>query len=242
MKKLKLNESQLNVFNKLKANTYYIDKYFSDALICENLEYSEFSIENLKEIKTFKSRLEFCKKYLKQIGAGSSRIVFELPDGSALKLAKNKKGLGQCAGEVDIIDEDNPLLARILDWDEIDGHVVFVIMERAKPASPSDFKRLLNINFNKVFSVAKEFSVDTAIRKKDYRNQHKYFIKYLYGYSKANNNRAFYDFVTYLEEYIIGNDIVLFGDVTRIVNWGVVGNQLVLIDYGLNDMVYNDHY
>lgn len=239
MKKLIITEQQSLI---LKRSIYTIESYFADDVIINENDFTNFSIEQLKEINTFKGRVEYCTKFLKRLGAGSTRIVYELPNGDALKLAKNKIGLAQCEAEVETFSEGNPILANVKDYDEIEHNVVFVIMERVKKASVKDFRRILNVNF-KVFNEAETYSIDTVHRKKDYRNQHEYFLKYLNGYAQAHKNEKFLEFVKNLYSYIMDNDIVMFGDVTRIVNWGITNNErLVLLDYGLNDQVYSTHY
>ena len=54
-----------------------------------------FDVEQFKELKTFRERLQYCKERLKKLGAGTGRIAYQIDDGTVLKLAKNAKGVAQ---------------------------------------------------------------------------------------------------------------------------------------------------
>lgn len=240
MNKLILTESQNKDFKEFKLNEF-MKSYFTENDDVNG--YDSFSIENLKNIKAFSGRIQYCGKFLKRIGTGSSRIVYELPDGSVLKLAKNKKGLAQCESEVDVSNNggSNEVLAKVIDFDEIDNYVVFVIMEKATKAKSSDFKNDIGVGFE-ILEKAEDYALKKARTSGKYRSQHHFFIEYLYSFAKATNNSRLNDFTTELENYIISFDITLFGDIVVIKNWGVINGNVKLIDYGLTDDVFRTHY
>src|ERR1700749_760360 len=67
-------------------------------------------VKNMSQLKTFTARLKYCKEHFQRLGAGSSRIVFLLPDGKVLKLAKNAKGLAQNNVESDYVLSASPVV------------------------------------------------------------------------------------------------------------------------------------
>ena len=74
----------------------YIRKLLREALELEEAVYPEsFDLETFKKIPTFKGRTQYVAERLPKLGAGSSRIVYKIDDGTVLKLAKNQKGLAQ---------------------------------------------------------------------------------------------------------------------------------------------------
>lgn len=61
-----------------------------------------FRIDTLRNLSSFKKRVDYCKQYLgNPIGNGSSRIVFQIDDETVLKLAKNRKCITQNELEYD---------------------------------------------------------------------------------------------------------------------------------------------
>lgn len=65
-----------------------------------------------------------------RIGAGSGRRVFDLGNGTVVKMAKNIRGIAQNAAESKIASNDgSPLFARVL-YASDDG--MFLIMEKAE--------------------------------------------------------------------------------------------------------------
>lgn len=79
--KIFINEKQEKILHK-----YFLKEAMSES----------FSFEELKAIKSFKGRYEYCLKTLGPTqGRGSSRVVFQLSDERVLKLALNEKGIAQ---------------------------------------------------------------------------------------------------------------------------------------------------
>ena len=84
--KLKLTESQ---FQKLTS------------LVSEMAYPATFDMSVFKSLNSFQSRIEYCASRLKRLGAGSSRIVYQIDDEKCLKLAKNQKGVAQNLAEIE---------------------------------------------------------------------------------------------------------------------------------------------
>lgn len=75
---------------------------------------------------------------------GSSRVAFALSGGTALKIAKNQKGLAQNQAEVQVFksNPDNIVTTKIYDHS---SDFKWVIAEIVKPLSVQDFEQLLHI-------------------------------------------------------------------------------------------------
>ena len=59
-----------------------------------------WDLNTFKKLNTFKSRIEYCDKYLQKINSGSGRIVYKIDNDKVLKLAKNIKGIAQNSTEI----------------------------------------------------------------------------------------------------------------------------------------------
>lgn len=201
---------------------------------------ASFSMEEFKRIKSFKGRLEYCAARLPKLGRGSSRAVFKIDDEKCLKLAVNRKGLAQneVEAEPDYILEQIGLVARIYDYDE---NFLWVEMQLARRATKNDFKRLTPYDFETMC----EFITYNYGR---YSNRH---VRVEPEYKKLFDSPDFYDTmydtVFYAMYDYLGNyQPKIVGDLQKLSSWGVVKQggqeQLVLIDFGLNEDVYNKYY
>lgn len=195
----------------------------------------DFNLDKFKEINSYAGKIKYAKQYLgKPLGAGSSRIVFKVDDTKVLKLAKNKKGLAQNSAETNWVNFSYDILAKIFDFDNED---LWVEMELARKAKPSDFKRLLGFNIEDLV---------TYLTIKYHEHEGK---KYPYH---LDPNAEF--IVKKLDDIDFINDLVEFmhysespvGDLGRLSSWGVVNRNgkevLVLVDYGLTEDIYKCYY
>lgn len=197
-----------------------------------------FNMDEFKKINTFKGRVEYCQERLRKIGAGSSRIVYQIDNEKCLKLAKNTKGLVQNASETDKYLEQIGIAAITYDCHP---KYQWIEMQLARKAKPSDFKRLTPYDFN-VFCHWIDYIHAQYSRGRTYRNkQMDELFKSDYFWENIEYT-VFQEVETYLSNYTLE----AIGDLKRISSWGIVSNngeeKLVLIDYGLTDDVYNTYY
>lgn len=202
---------------------------------------ASFSMEEFKRINTFKGRLEYCAARLPKLGKGSSRVVFKIDDEKCLKLAVNRKGLAQneVEAEPDYFLEQIGLVARTYDYDE---NFLWVEMQLARPATKNDFKRLTPYDFETM----REFITYNCGR----YSRRKWFSispEYKKLFNRPDFYDTIYDTVFYAMYDYLGNyQPKIVGDLQKLSSWGVVkqGGQeeLVLIDFGLNEDVYNKYY
>src|ERR1035437_1263131 len=108
---------------------------------------STFDMEHFKTLRKFAERVRYCEEHLKTISSGSARVVYMIDDTKVLKLAKNEKGLAQCATEIQWGNERyfSGILAKTLDFHVDD---LWVEMELARKVKKSDFKRVLGFDFD----------------------------------------------------------------------------------------------
>lgn len=201
---------------------------------------ASFSMEEFKRIATFKGRLEYCAARLPKLGRGSSRAVFKIDDEKCLKLAVNRKGLAQneVEAEPDYYLEQIGLVARTYDYDE---NFLWVEMQLARRATKDDFKRLTPYDFETLCSFISYNKNRYSRRPVGVDSEHKRL------FDNPDFYETIYDTVFYtLYDYLGNYQPAVVGDLQRLSSWGVVKEggqeQLVLIDFGLNEDVYNKYY
>lgn len=245
---MKFNE-QLNRMKHLMGIKESVSHLHSDKLLeyfldAENIEEkinpdeisSTFSVEELTKITNFKDRVLYCNKTLKFMGQGSSRRVYELPDGlNVLKLAKNTKGIAQNEAEVKIGGDSfgYSIIAELKYEDHLDEHVLFVIMEKAVRINENDFTKITDIPFN-------EFSALS------YNRRSHDFVDSAYKLQSKYDSEKSMDFINDLNDYIMGTGLNKLGDLGVITSYGKVMREgqetIVLVDYGLTDEVGANYY
>jgi hypothetical protein len=206
-----------------------------NAIIDEMAYPSSWNIETFKQITSFNKRVEYCNQHLTRLGSGSARIVYQIDDDKVLKLAKNKKGIAQNEVEYDpYLSSSFDIFAKVFDAD--DENFTWIEMELARPVKIADFKKYVGYSFNDICMVIKQAHYDAHGRNK-YGPSTNYD---LYAEMVENN-----EWVSQLEEYI-HNYNVPQGDLLRKSTYGIVKRngqeELVIIDYGLDDNVFNNYY
>lgn len=192
-----------------------------------------FDMAHFKLLRSFRERVRYCEDNLQRISSGSSRIVYRIDNEKVLKLAKNEKGLGQNAVEIqwgrDSYFEN--ILAHTYDFHQDD---LWVEMELARKVTKPKFKELTGVNLN-----------DLAIYLSN-------------SYRENNGRRALYsqpdniknelienEFSQNLNDFMIQTDSV-DGDFSKLSTYGIVkrnGHEsLVIIDFGLTSDVYATYY
>ena len=196
-----------------------------------------FSFEELKSIKSFKGRFDYCLKTLGPIqGRGSSRVVFQLSDDKVLKLALNQKGIAQNQAECDWGVQSYDVVPEIFNESDTDNYY-FLVSEYVLPATEEDFEQIFDFDFTTFCQCLVAFW-------KCY-NPHDYcYISPMDNQSLEvllNDSDDLNSFYSYMTDYRVP-----IGDVIRIQNYGMTNRsgqpQIVLLDSGLNDDVWNKHY
>lgn len=203
------------------------DKFFSLAAtkeeLPENSDDQKTILKNLEKLETFAARVKYAEKNLKRLGAGSSRVVFVLPDENILKLAKNDRGIEQ--NEV----ESNPkmkskILNKILGKAKNHAWIITQYLDKIKE---KEFEEMTGINFKDFGSAISYGLQDVAdtTRKKP----------------KCFDEVS--DSFVYKELERLGEKFSLLpGDMIRISSWGCRDGHPVLIDAGLTKAIFDKYY
>lgn len=201
----------------------------TESMLCQLKEAANdtFSLQTLSSISSFKGRMNYCIEHLgKNIGRGSSRMVFQIDDEKVLKLAINAKGIAQNQQEISLGNDYYvpSIFPEVLCYDD---DSLWIVSQFVLPAKSSDFKQCLGITFEEfcdwLRAIEKNYSYALDI------------------YDKSTDQ----DFLNDVEDYVKNYDIPS-GDMRRLANWGlrkVYNNiELCLLDNGLTQEVYNSYY
>ena len=230
MKKLKL----LSIYESLNGVERDVFEGFDEMELSEDYPES-FDFNEFKDIRSYGGKLRYAETHLgKQLGSGSSRIVYRVDNNKVLKIAKNAKGIAQNEVEINWYGESyyDSIIANVIDYDRENS--LWVEMELAFKVKNSDFERLWGVKIDDL-------------------------KKYLSNMDRENHGKkGFYDIPTdikyKLDESEDVNTLVSFmldsdspsGDLGRKSSWGLVnrknGEYLVLVDFGLTNEVYQTYY
>lgn len=197
---------------------------------------SGFSYDELTSIKTFDGRVRYCKQYLQKLGAGSSRIVFSLPNGHALKLASNRKGLAQNEQEHlnDVYAHTLGIVPVVYAGADDES---WIEVEQAERIKPIDFYYLTGVQMPDFFEfiIASGYFRGTHIRPQFGHLSQEEYVDMLYNHPDLED----------WDEYIANTDPVI-NDMLSIRQYGKVTRkgeeQLVLVDHGLTDDIFKQYY
>lgn len=191
-----------------------------------------FSFDALKG-KSFSAKVKYCQKMCgKQIGGGSSRVVFQIDDQWVLKLAKNPKGIAQNEEEFRIATDGygSGLSVKVDESRSDTEGYEWLVSEYVLPAKAQDFRQVCGIEWKDIETFAGSLE--------DYRVVRGIYEKY------ADNERAT-DLLNEIYEYW-GNWDGALGDVARLANWGMVRRdgdvEMVLLDLGASRDIIKQYY
>lgn len=209
-----------------------IKKLLREGLLDEDYPIS-FNRDEFKTLTSYRARVEYCKERLTRLGAGSSRIVYQIDDEKVLKLAKNRKGLAQNYEEFSISDGDNheDIVAKVLDHHPDD---LWVEMELARKVRESDFSDILGFKLGDIFMYLKNHE---ALSRGDDR-------PHRLG-EELSDMLDECEFIWDIMKIMDWNSVPA-GDFGRVSSYGKVKrngeDKIVLIDYGLTDSVAQTYY
>lgn len=181
-------------------------------------------LKNLESLENYNSRKEYAEKNLKHLSSGSSRLVYETPDKTILKLAKNDKGIAQNKAE------SNP---------KMKSKFLNEVLDYAKDYSWMETHYLDKIT-------TKQFEKMTGLKFDDFGEAIRYGLKNVSGNTdkeKPKNLDKVEKCEIYKEMKKIGDQFKLMpGDLARISSWGTKDGRPILIDAGLTKDVFAEFY
>jgi hypothetical protein len=217
---------------KLSENLVYevIDSYLQE-------DYpSNFDLEEFSKLNSFNKRIQYCQERLKRISSGSSRIVYMVDDTKVLKIARNKKGLAQNEIEIDYSNyyDLKDITAQVFAYDQ---NNLWVEMELAKKVTPAIFERVVGFTFADYCA---------GLRKHHDEINPKRGSWFSSDVSKEVYEAMWEDEFTYEMLSFIGGYDIPVGDLCKLNTYGLVKRNgedtIVMIDYGLNNDVWQDYY
>lgn len=246
-KKKPISFSNVNALNESNSSAYDEFCRYATSTYEQSTDMEMFSNAMLNYMKNNKQDIRF-------IGQGSSRIVFALANGTALKLAKTKAGIAQNKQEAKICM--NPLMkyaifpdfygADTKDWLSLN-------CELCTKAESRDFKQLFKAQPKTITNII-EFILKLKLEDFQFSQAINYF-KSLENHAAANlfkqllekDNEQMIALKSLIEFYRKnGQDELLLGDIEEIENWGLTirnGQKvLIIIDAGFNEQVHQEFY
>jgi len=174
---------------------------------------------------SFRKRVEYAKERAARIGAGSSRIAFEIPyqgRPTILKIAKNRKGLAQNEFESQMMEDyyarSLNLIIPMIDYDEQNPQPTWIHVEKAQKAKPSDFIREFGVDIHTLSDIVMFQQWEDRIEDPEIQEK-----------------------ISSLWELIVNYGLPP-ADFWRVANWGVFRGKLMIIDIGLSQEVFDKHY
>lgn len=203
-----------------------------------------FSFEEFSKIKSFRGKIDYCNRLLTRLSSGSARVVYKVDDEKVLKIAKNNKGIAQNNVESDKYLQQYGCFAEIFNYDV---NNLWIEMELASKARLSDFPKILGKSFDVLTSFVDYINFEYNNRRSRYFSRNTRYDDY---FDKIMNDEdyddPFFEFAIDLAYYLRDYTLEGVGDFKRINSYGIVKrngkDKIVIIDYGINDEVYNDYY
>ena len=194
---------------------------------------TSFNFDEFRQIRTFAERVRYCDARLVKLGAGSSRIVYKVDEDKVLKLAKNSKGLAQ--NQVEIRLGTEPYYTCFAEVYEYDENGLWVEMQICTKAKASDFKAIYGVPFDALRCAMYDMCGNGFNPFADFRP----IVQEIWD-GEENDTQDFFNSV---HEYIAGENLNSPGDLLRLSSWGITfEGYFILIDYGLNDDVFDTYY
>lgn len=190
---------------------------------------TSFDMDHFKSLTSFKARMDYCNAHLHRIGGGTGRMVYQIDDQTAIKLAKNAKGVAQNEAEDDpqLQNRFDHIVTRVLDRHP--DHL-WIESELAKKVTPNRFKQLSGgLNIDDIATWMYNYSAGRNGGKKQPQNKE---ID-----DRIWNNEFFVGVADIGDEWNMN-----YGDFGVLSSYGEVNGELRLVDYGLSEEVYNVHY
>ncbi len=227
-----------NALNKKRNEPELID---DEGEIIDEAQYpSNFNIDEFKSIRSFAGKVTYCRERLQFLGRGSARIVFKIDDGTALKLAWNKKGVAQNQTEAQVNDDYYMgMYSMFPKVYEVGENYMWIEMELARKAKPNDFKRLTGYGWDIMqwWIIFCQSNAGSRMWQRQVPGE----IKEIFNSEEFQDN---YDdsIFSEIEDYCGNFGVDRTGDFVRLSSWGVIGSgneeRLAVIDNGLNGEVY----
>ncbi len=196
----------------------------------------KFDLNVMDSLRSFNKRVQYCRDNLgREIGRGSSRVVFQLDDEKVLKLAFKNAGVEQNCEEERAYGND--IFPKVFGSAEDDS---WLISEFVLPAKKDDFVKCFGMTFEEFCDFIR------ACGKYRYNGERMKYVHVDMSEEEyvqlIENNYDLADFDDYIGNY---GDIVCF-DMVRLKNYGLANRDgeahIVLLDSGFTEEVWERFY
>lgn len=192
---------------------------------------------------SFRSRLAYALERAKRLGTGSSRVAMTIEyqgRQTALKIAKNRKGLAQNAAEIGILDDGYAsqlgILIPMIDYDKENADPLWLQTELATKATEKQLCALLHVTslyelvwLGKATGMGNRTIIDNTVNKLRQMGKDEEEIEVAIEYANSMAELA-------------NSFEVNLNDFARAANWGIYKGRPVIIDVGFTDAVARTHY
>jgi hypothetical protein len=221
---------------------YRVYKRLTEAPIPDDWDSQKINTSNTSKKKNFRVIIDSILEKAKKLGAGTSRIAFEINqpgfEHTVIKVAKNEKGLAQNRLEAEITSQSyySHVVPNLIDEDESSstyertGSPLWIQVEKATKASPKDIRKYLGIS--EIYSLEGYF-----------RRNSQQSARYNFGINNEkdrdilNENERIQDMVSLMNDYDLAS-----ADLGRLANLGFIDGELVIIDTGASNDIIKTYY
>jgi hypothetical protein len=219
-------------------------EFLKDADLQEMPLPADWDPEKMNLRQTFKDRLKYALDRAKRLGGGSSRVAMTIDyEGrpTALKVAKNAKGLAQNEAEIEILEDgyagNLPIVIPLVDYDKANKRPVWLQTEIAKKVRGDTLQKMLH-------TPSMWLLINQARNIIGKRNPHDMDNKKIKEYYFETHNNLWQPteegwniFSEYAGELadLASSTIIELGDLQNPANWGVYNNRPVVLDLGFTE-------
>jgi len=201
--------------------------------------------EKLNLRQTFKDRLKYALDRAKRLGGGSSRVAMTIEyEGrpTALKVAKNLKGLSQNEAEIEILEDfyvgKLPIVIPLIDYDKANNRPVWLQTEIAKKVQGQTLMKMLHTpSMWLLTNQVRNISGKRSPHEMDDEKIKKYYFdppnKNLWNPTEEDY-KIFRQYAEELAE-LVSSSTLETGDLQNPANWGVYNGRPVVIDLGFTE-------
>lgn len=194
----------------------------------------KFDLKEFEALTEDYLRRDYCDARLQLLGEGTTRKVYVLTSKTALKLAKNRQGIGQNSAEAKMSEDPSiaTIVARVL---RSAPDYSWIVSELVKPIGDNTMQ--FNRWFDNEFGAPRD--AEDPLLKQMLLSDEKDLEQF---YFRGQIPSRTLDFMHAFQN-VVQKHNVEFSDATKASSWGLAPDgRLVLLDYGFNGDTIKNYY